>query len=89
MIFMNGPYLMGPQVLYLNRPTLDFNLAIEIPKFIPVWVHFPNFPMHYWNIESLKSIGDSLGRFIDMAIPKDQYDCACICVEVDMESGIP
>jgi hypothetical protein len=37
----------------------------------------------------LKHIGDALGKFIDRANNKDQYDCARICVEVDLEVGLP
>ena len=45
--------------------------------------------MHCWNPKSLKAIGDALGKYIDMASPKDQYACARICVEVDLEAGLP
>jgi hypothetical protein len=37
----------------------------------------------------LKHIGDALGKFIDRENNKDQYDCARICVEVDLEVGLP
>ena len=30
-----------------------------------------------------------MGRFIDKADPKGQYSCALICVEVDLEAGLP
>ena len=32
---------------------------------------------------------NTMGKYIDMAIPKDQYACARICVEVDLEAGLP
>ena len=44
--------------------------------------------MHCWNPKALKEIGNTLGRYIDMASPKDQYACAHICVEVDLEAGL-
>eukprot|EP00253_Pinus_taeda_P017272 PITA_17272 len=34
-------------------------------------------------------IGNALGKFIDRANNKDQYDCARICLEVDLEEGLP
>ena len=34
-------------------------------------------------------IGNALGKFIDRANKKYQYDCAHICVEVDLEVGLP
>jgi hypothetical protein len=54
-----------------------------------VWVRLPNLPVHCWNWDSLKHIGNALGKFIDRANNKDQYDCARICVEVDLEVGLP
>jgi hypothetical protein len=89
LIFRNGPYFMGAQGLYLNRWTPNFDLALEIPKDVPVWVSLPNLPIHCWNSASLQAIGNGLGHYIDKADPKDQYSCARICVEVDLEVGLP
>ena len=65
LIFHNGPYFMGPQGLYLNKWTPDFNPAVDVPTTVPVWVRLPNLPLHCWNWESLKHIGNTLGKFID------------------------
>jgi hypothetical protein len=89
LIFRNGPYFMGTQGLYLNRWTPSFDPASEIPKDVPVWVRLPNLPIHCWNTSSLQAIGNGLGRYIDRAEPRDQYSCARICVEVDLEVGLP
>jgi hypothetical protein len=89
LIFRNGPYFMGPQGLYLNKWTPDFDPEEDVPSAVPVWVRLPNLPIHCWNWDSLKHIGDALGKFIDRANNKDQYDCARICVEVDLEVGLP
>eukprot|EP00253_Pinus_taeda_P015210 PITA_15210 len=76
---------MGPQGLYLNKWTPDFDPGVDVPSTVPVWVRLPNLPMHFWNWESLMHIGNTLGKFIDRANNKDQFDCARICVEVDLE----
>jgi hypothetical protein len=89
LIFRNGPYFMGMQGLYLNRWTPDFDPAVEVPKEVLVWVRLPNLPIHCWNPISLQTIGNGLGQYIDRADSKDQYSCACICVEVDLEVGLP
>ena len=34
-------------------------------------------------------IGNALGKYIDKADNKGQYSCARICVEVDLEAGLP
>ena len=80
---------MGPQGLYLNRRTPDFNPEVDVPKMVPVWVRLPNFPIHCWNLSSLQTIDNKLGRYIDKVDPKGQYLCARICVEVDLEAGLP
>jgi hypothetical protein len=54
-----------------------------------VWVRLPNLPIHCWNPISLQTIGNKLGQYIDRADPKDQYSCARIYVEVDLEVGLP
>ena len=89
LIFQNGPYFMGPQGLYLKKWTLDFDPTVDVPTTVPVWVRLPNLPVHCWNGESLKHIGNTLGKYIDRASNKDQYDCARICVEVELEIGLP
>jgi hypothetical protein len=89
LIFRNGSYFMGPQGLYLNRWTPDFDPALDVPKAIPVWVRLPNLSIHCWSTSSMQAIGNGLGKYIDKANPKEQYSCARICVEVDLEVGLP
>jgi hypothetical protein len=89
LIFRNGPYFMGTQGLYLNRWTPDFDPMVELPKEVPVWVRLPNLPVHCWNYEALQKIGNGIGKFIDKADNKSIYNCARICVEVDLEAGLP
>ena len=88
MIFCNGPYFMGPQGLYLNRWTTDFDPAVDVPKAVMVWVLLSNLPIHCWAPSSLQTIGNSLGKYIDKENTKDQYSCARIYVEVDLESSL-
>jgi hypothetical protein len=89
LIFRNGPYFMGSQGLYLNKWTPDFDPMVDTPKEVPVWVRLPNLPMHCWDSESLQRIGNGVGRYIDRADNRGQYSCARICVEVDLEAGLP
>ena len=89
LIFRNGPYFMGPQGLYLNKRTPDFNPGVDFPTVVPMWVRLPNLPVHCWNWDLLKHIGNALGKFIDRENNKDNYDYARICVEVDLEVGLP
>ena len=89
LVFRSGMYFMGSQGLYLNRWTLDFDPTVDVTKEVPVWVRLPNLPVHFWNLHSLQNIGNILTRFIDIADNKGQYTCTRICVEVDLEAGLP
>jgi hypothetical protein len=89
LIFRNGPFFMGTQGLYLNRWNPSFDPELEVPKEVPVWFRLPNLPIHCWNNSSLQAIWNGLGNYIDKAHPKDQYSCARICVEVNLEFGLP
>jgi hypothetical protein len=89
LVFRSGPYFMGPRGLFLAPWTLDFNPEAEITA-APVWVRLPHLPLHLWGESSLKDIGNKLGRYLDRAEPKGaQLTCARICVEVNLEKGLP
>ena len=90
LIFKNGPYFMGPRGMYLNKWDLSFNPEKDIPKAVPVWVKLPHLPLHCWNDEDFRTIGNTLGKYVDKSEPKaPMFSCARICVEVDLEKGLP
>jgi hypothetical protein len=89
LVFRSGPYFMGSRGLFLAPWTLDFNPGAEITE-APIWVRLPHLPIHLWGKRSLEDIGNKLGRFLDNAAPKgEQFTCARICVEVNLEKGLP
>ena len=89
LVFRSGMYFIESQGLYVNRWTPDFDPTVDVPKEVPVWVRLPNLLVHCWNFNSLQKIGNRLGIFIDIANNKGQYTYARICVEVDLEAGLP
>ena len=85
LIFRNGPYFMGPRGMYLNKWDLSFNPEKDIPKAVPVWVKLPHLPLHCWNDEDFRAIGNTLGKYIDKSEPKSpMFSYARICIEVDL-----
>jgi len=81
---------MGTRGMYLNKWTPDFIPENDIHSVVPVWVKLPFLPLHCWNNETIKNIGNTLGRFIDRAEPRDTIQSyACLCIEVDLEKGLP
>jgi hypothetical protein len=68
MIFRSVPYFMGARGMYLNKWTSYFSPENGIPSVVLVWVRLPfppPLPLHCWNDETLKNIGNTLGRYID------------------------
>ena len=73
----------------MNKWTPNFDSNQDVLSAIPVSVRLLHLPLHCWNLASLKSIGKTLGKYIDRAERGDQYTFAQICVEVDLEVGLP
>ena len=73
----------------MNKWTPYFNPTRDVPSAVPIWVRLPHLPLHCWNSESLEAIGNKLEKYIDREERKDKYSCARICVEVDLEIGLP
>jgi hypothetical protein len=88
-VFRSRPYFMGSRGLFLAPWTLDFIPGAEITA-TPVWVRLPHLPLHLWGKISLEDIGNKLGRFLDsVELKGDQFTCARIFVEVNLEKGLP
>jgi hypothetical protein len=88
--FCSSPYFMGTRGMYLNKWTSDFSLENDIPSAVSVWVKFPFLPLHCWNDETIRNIGNTLGNYIYHAESKEglhAYDR--LCVKVDLEKGLP
>jgi len=81
---------MDSRGLYLNKWSPDFDPELDIPSAVPVWVRLPHLPLHFWGDESVRAIGNAVGKYIDRSEPKDNMQaCARICVEVDLGRGLP
>jgi len=90
LIFRNEPYFMDSRGLYLKKWTPDFDLELDVPNAILVWVHLPHLPLHCWGDESVCAIGNAVGKYIDHSEPKENMQvCARICVEADLGKGLP
>jgi len=71
LIFRNSPYFMDSRGLYLKRWTPDFDPEMDIPNAVPVWVCLPHLPLHCWGDESVKAIGNAVGKYIDRSEPRE------------------
>lgn len=80
---------MDSRGLYLNKLTPDFDPELDVPSAVSVWLWLPHLPLHYWGDESVRAIGNTVGKYIDHSEPKENMQaCAQICVEVDLGKGL-
>lgn len=70
LIFMNVLYFMDTRRLYLNKWTPDFDLEMDVPNVVNVWVRLPHLPFHYWGDDSVKVIGNAVEKYIENASQK-------------------
>ena len=90
LIFQNGPYFMGPRGMHLNKWDMSFSAEKDIPNAVPMWVKLPHLPLHCCNDEDFRTIGNTLGKYVDKSESKaPMFSYARICVEVDLEKGLP
>jgi hypothetical protein len=76
---------MGTRGMYLNKWTPEFSPENGIPSAVPIWVRLPFLPLHYWNNETIRNIGNTLGKYIDRVEPREGLQAFTrLCVEVDI-----
>ena len=62
-----GPYFFFSVGLYLRPWRERFNLEMEDMTLGLVWIRLFSLPDEYWDPETLKDIGNTLGEFIKVA----------------------
>lgn len=65
-VFEGGPYFFNSAGLYLRDWKVRFNPDKEDFNWAPVWIRMYSLPSEYWNEETLKTIGNRLGTFIEV-----------------------
>lgn len=89
LIFKSDPYSFGTRGLYLNKWSLYFHPADDIPSMVLVWVKLLHLPLPCCYDGCLRSIGNTLGKYIDKLEPKGKkFVYARIYIEVDLEKGL-
>ncbi|KAF8378861.1 hypothetical protein HHK36_030210 [Tetracentron sinense] len=81
------------EAIYINgylfrffKWTPSFIAGIE-PSLVPIWVNFPNLPLHRFNESALTSIGNIIGKVLKMDGPTKTWtrpSAARVCIEVDL-----
>lgn len=51
--------------LMLKKWNPMFDAEKEKSHWGSIWVHLPQLPIHFWNVESFELIGNYLGKFLE------------------------
>ncbi|GLJ55487.1 hypothetical protein SUGI_1191560 [Cryptomeria japonica] len=84
------PKLVSPKQQAKKNP--NFDPKKEEIDLVPLWIKLYNLPHEYWDIETLKLIGDKLGGFLkaDEALEVDEYNMyARICIQWQVAHPLP
>ncbi|KAI5382050.1 hypothetical protein KIW84_UN0211 [Lathyrus oleraceus] len=86
-VLAQGPYFIYGKPLYLRQWSSDFEMKEDILRVMPLWVTFPQLPLHLWGEKCLAKIASSIGKPITMdecTTKKLRVSYARMLVEVDV-----
>ncbi|KAI9087302.1 hypothetical protein K1719_030772 [Acacia pycnantha] len=85
--FQEGPWMIEDHYLIVQRWRPNFNpWKADMQCNIAAWIRLPDVPFEFYNIESLRRIGNMVGRMIKIDRSTSIYEkggFARICVEID------
>ncbi|XP_010689805.1 uncharacterized protein LOC104903466 [Beta vulgaris subsp. vulgaris] len=91
-ILFSGPHMFYGKPIIVKPWSPSFNFHSEILKVIPIWVKFPNLPLHYWSGDSLSRIGSLLGIPIyadECTFKALRVSFVRVLIEMDITKEIP
>ncbi|XP_056695221.1 uncharacterized protein [Spinacia oleracea] len=91
-VVAGGPYTFYGKPVIIKPWSPDFNFYEEVLKVIPLWVKFPNLPLHCWGSDSLSRISSLLGVHIcadECTTRQDRVSFARVLVEMDITTTLP
>lgn len=86
-VLAQGPYFIYGKPLFLRQWSSDFEMKEDILRVMPLWVTFPQLPLHLWGEKCLAKIASSIGKPITMdecTTKKLRVSYARMLVEVDV-----
>ena len=85
-----GPWFWGSSGLFMQHWNPTFNPSTTSISTVSVWVRLPNLPLHLWNDQSLRTIGNAIGQFHSIYPNTAKFfrtTYACICLQMDLSEG--
>ncbi|KAI9111593.1 hypothetical protein K1719_017283 [Acacia pycnantha] len=90
--FQEGPWMIDDHYLTVQRWRPNFNpWKVDVQCNIAAWIRLPDVPFEFYNVESLRRIGNMIGKMIKVDRSTSIYDkggFARICVEIDLKKPL-
>ncbi|XP_028779701.1 uncharacterized protein LOC114736099 [Neltuma alba] len=90
--YQEGPWMIDDHYLVVQRWRPNFNpWKADVQRKITAWIRLPDLPVEFYNVESLRRIGNMVGKTIKIDRSTSVYDkggFARICVEIDLQQPL-
>ncbi|KAI9072668.1 hypothetical protein K1719_045369 [Acacia pycnantha] len=90
--FQEGPWMIDDHYLIVQRWRPNFNpWKADLQCRVSAWIRLPDVPFEFYNVESLRRIGNMIGKMIKVDRATSIYDkggFARICVEIDLKQPL-
>ncbi|KAI9111318.1 hypothetical protein K1719_017730 [Acacia pycnantha] len=90
--FQEGPWMIEDHYLIVQRWRPNFNpWKADLTCNIAAWIRLPDVPFEFYNVESLRRIGNMIGRMIKIDHSTSIYDkggFTRICVEINLQKPL-
>lgn len=86
-VMTSGPYFIYGKPLFIRYWTPDFEIKEDLLRILPLWVTFPNLPLHLWGEKCLSKIASTVGKPIatnECTAKKLRISYARVLIEVDV-----
>ncbi|KAK1278884.1 hypothetical protein QJS04_geneDACA024773 [Acorus gramineus] len=91
-VLEGGPWTMASRPFVLQRWSPFVKMELARLTSIPIWVKFPDHPLHMWTVECLSKIASAIGvpLYRDAATKQGtRVSFARVCVEVEAGTILP
>ncbi|KAK1281088.1 hypothetical protein QJS04_geneDACA014925 [Acorus gramineus] len=91
-VLEGGPCSMDNRPFVIQRWTRNTKIEFERLSSIPVWIKFPNLPLHFWSKTCIGKIASLLGNPLYLDTPtalQSRTAYARVCVEVEASGDLP
>ncbi|KAK1257253.1 hypothetical protein QJS04_geneDACA024589 [Acorus gramineus] len=91
-VIEGGPWLMGGRPIVLRQWHRGMQMEMERLETIPIWIRFPQLPLHLWGKRMLSKLSSVIGVPLNMDLATANHtriEYARICVEISAHSTLP